>query len=212
MGYMSRDAKRVIKALFSITGKEQPTLQDVWLAERLIYEYYPKTVIAQIERFYNPDSKGDPQALEFYEKPIKSMKIGRRLKDTWEEDHNFEIWKTIFESNYLISDFSREDIVLLKESNITVDALKEGMKIGREQKVYSIPYAIRIAERVVAEQDHRLDEAKKRRELFYKSNDSDTIRRSRLDIAQKIMSWDDQLENLEFQSKMTTLLEKDDKK
>lgn len=207
--HISRDARRVLSTLQSISGVNTQSIEDLWVAERLVYSFFPKIIIGHIERFYNPKSKNKPWKMTFYEKPARSQNFGRRRNDDWEHsDEKMEIWKLL--SEYVLTDYSYDDLVFIKDSDITVEDIKYGIKIGMEEKVYAIPYAIRVAERHKAERDKQKEDIQNRRNLFsYIDINNDIERRGRLEIATNIASWQEEIENLQLKKKVEELYGKD---
>ena len=203
--HISRDARRVINTLQSVSGSNEQDIHDLWIAERLVYSYFPKILIGHIERFYNPKSKNNPDRMAFYEKPARSQNFGRRRNDDWEHtDEKFEIWGML--GQYVLTDYSQDDLLLIKTVDVSQEDVAYGIRIGREEKVYSIPYAIRIAERHKAEREQRKQEIRGRRELFHsQSVNKDINRRGRLEIASRVADWQNEIENLQLQRRVKRL-------
>lgn len=201
---VSRDARRVLDALLSVSGEQTFTPEDAWIAERLVYSFYPKIIIGHIKKFYNPKSKNHPECMAFYEKPTRSQNFGRRRNDDWEhDDTRYAIWLAL--SNFAIADYSYDDLVLIKNADIEIEDINYGIKIGLEEKVYKPVYAIRVAEQHKAERDRRRAEIHKQRELVVNCAKDDINRRTRIEIAGKVADWQEELENLELQHKVKRL-------
>ena len=203
--HISRDARRVIDTLQSVSGSNKQDIHDLWIAERLVYSYFPKVLIGHIERFYNPKSKNNPDRMAFYEKPARNQNFGRRRNDDWEHtDEKFEIWKML--GQYVLTDYSYDDLLLIKTVDVSPEDVAYGIRIGREEGVYSIPYAIRIAERHKAERERRRQEIRERRELFrIQDVNGDINHRGRLEIASRVAAWQDEIENLQLQRRVKRL-------
>ena len=201
--FISRDARRVINTLLSVSGKDKPSINDLWTAEQLVYTYYPNVIIGHIKRYYNPKSKNDPSSMKFYEKPARSQGHGKRTNKTWVTDDKFNIWSML--SKYVISDYSYDDLAMIKEIDVEEQDIEHGIKVGRENRIYSIAYAIRIAERNKAEREKRRQEIRNRRNLFHKGDNNDINSRSKLEVVGFVADWKDELENLELQKKIDDL-------
>lgn len=201
---VSRDARKTLNALSEISGKDF-SIDDIFASEELCYSYYSKTVIGHIKRFYNPDSKGNPNSILFYTQPTKSINKGRRNKDSWDmSDHDRRIYWAI--GSYLIEDYNYDNLCIIKSMcQYEFDDISEAIKIAKSEDVFSIPYVLRIVEGIVARREERKRQIQNRRGLFNKPRESDANKRSRIDIANLMDRWGQTIENVELQNRVDRL-------
>jgi hypothetical protein len=201
---VSRDARQILNELRAKSGQE-PTIEDVFEAEQLVYSYYAKTVVGHIKRMYNPNSKSDPARVAFYVRPTRSLNKGRRNKDDWlmTEEEKRVYWEVC---SYLIEDFNYDALKLLREiCQRKLDIVREAIEISEAEDVRSIPYLYRVLEGLEARKEHERRQIEERRRLFLQEQNKQTIKRGRLEIASLMHEWQETIQNMELQKKVDKL-------
>lgn len=206
----SRDAKRIIQYLEGISGVGvSPT--DIFIAEQMVYSFFPKTIEGHIKRMYNPDSKGNPASLEFYLKPTFSLNKGRRNKEEWQmsigEQANY-----LMISMYLLEDFSFDFLKIMRQiCEFDYETVKESITISIGENVHSLPYLIRVAEGVQVRKQHKQQQLDRFRDQFKPVAEEQATTRSKLEMAQLMGGWQETIENMKLQRQIDELYGGEDK-
>lgn len=205
MGYMSRDCRKVLNQLSELSGIA-PTMEDIIDGEQLVFTYYAKTICGHISRFYNPDSKGNPEKVAFYVKPTKSINKGKRTTESWQmTDHERNVY-ILITTGFLIEDFSQDQLKIIREmGKFSIKDIKSGITQATNEKVYSIHYLQRIVESIVAKKEHQKNQRQRLRELYSYEDNGDTISRSPLELASLKYNWLNTLENRKLEKKAEEL-------
>lgn len=205
MGFMSRDCRKVVNELEKLSGKKC-TMQDIFDGEQLVYTYYAKTICRHINRFYNPDSKGNPNAIAFYVKPTKSINKGKRTTDIWEMTENDKEMYSLITNGYLIEDFSIDQLKIIKDmGKFDIRDIKTGIQEAKRENIFSIHYLFRIVEGIVAKKEHMKANRQRIKELYSYNDNDDTISRNQIELAQMKYSWKNTLENIILEKKVREL-------
>jgi hypothetical protein len=205
MGFMSRDCRKVVNELEKLSGKKC-TMQDIFDGEQLVYTYYAKTICRHINRFYNPDSKGNPNAIAFYVKPTKSINKGKRTTDIWEMTENDKEIYSLITNGYLIEDFSIDQLKIIKDmGKFDIRDIKVGIQEAKRENIFSIHYLFRIVEGIVAKKEHMKANRQRIKELYSYNDNDDTISRNQIELAQMKYSWKNTLENIILEKKVREL-------
>lgn len=207
MGFMSRDCRKVIDHLLSLSGEKGPTVEDVINAEQLVFTYYGKTIVGHISRFFNPESKGNPNRIEFYIKPTKSINKGKRTTNEWiMSDLDKEIYLTI--GKYLIEDYSVDQLKIIKDMcKYQIKDIEVGIQEAQKEQIYSVFYLQRIVEGIAAKREHTKAQRQHIKDLYKYDGDTDTINRTPLELASMKYNWQNEMENTELQRKLGVLYE-----
>ena len=201
--FMSRDARQVINQLEEIGGVQCST-KSIYIAEELVFTYYGKTVAGHVKRFYNPDSKQDPNNMEFYVQPTRSINKGKRTKDEWHmSDTDKEIYDKIT-TGFILEDFSYDQLKILKEICNTYDIkeVSRAIKECQEVKQYSILYLNRVVSAIHAKAEHEREQRAKLRDLCKADIKNDKHTRNPMQMALAQYSWQQMLENNILNRKM----------
>lgn len=205
----SRDARKVLNQLQELTNKE-PSFEDIFLAEELTFSFYAKTVCSAIKRYYNPDSKGDPNSLSFYVKPIKSINKGRRSKEDWQMDMNDKmVYRWV--GQFILEDYSYDMLKTMRElCRYRFDDVEQATKVSKSEDVYSIPYILRVVEGIKARREHKQQQIQQMRKMFHVKQDEGIVVRGPAEIASAKHSWQELLQNSELQQRVNRLYGGDD--
>lgn len=209
MVYMSRDGRKVINHLLSLSGEKIPTKEDIIQAEQLVFTYYSKTIIGHITRFYNPDSKNNPNRVAFYVKPTKSINKGKRTTEEWiMTDEDREKYFTIGE--YVIEDYSIDQLKIIRDlCKYQLKDIKVAIKESQKENIYSIFYLQRVVEGIVTQKEYERSKKQYLKELYKYNEKTDIINRTPLEIATMEYTWQNSVENLELRRKMEELYNDD---
>lgn len=207
MGFMSRDCRKVINHLMSLSGEKGPTFEDIIEAEQLVFTYYGKTIIGHISRFFNPESKSNPNRIEFYVKPTKSINKGKRTTDEWVmTNHDKEIYKAI--GAFVIEDYSIDQLKIIKNMcKYQLKDIQSGIQEAQKEKIYSIFYLQRIVEGIAAKREYEKTQRQHIKELYKYNDNTDTINRTPIELASMKYDWQNEMENTELQRKLEELYE-----
>lgn len=199
MGFMSRDCRKIIDCLEKLSG-QKCDMEDILEAEQLTFTYYAKTICGHIGRFYNPDSKGNPNRVAFYVQPTKSINKGKRTTDIWQmSDHDKEVYKLIT-TKFIIEDFSLDQLAMIKEmGQYSIKIIEEGIKETMSEKIYSIIYLKRVVEGIHAKREHEKAQRQKLKELYSYQDNNDIISRSPIELASLKYNWLNTLENRQLE-------------
>ena len=198
---ISRDARKILNTIKDMGGANVLPI-DIINAEILSLKYYSKTVSSIIKEKY-PKAKSDPNRVRYYFPILESYKKGIRNRgDLWNPtSEQVEAYWII--SEYLLVDFSYEDLKLVKELCMTYAPadLKEGVRLAEKEEVHSVHYLHRIVESYVAERNKKEEQRKRMRELCSYKATNDITNRSRIELATLKHEWKNDLENMELQKK-----------
>lgn len=210
MKNMSKDARAVLDTMIEITGKAPN--EGVFCLIQITYEFYAKTVSAAIKRYYNPDSEKDVHAIEFYEKPIRSINKGRRSKEPWGvmTEEKKEIITAV--GNFVPSDWGHNESKLLKEicDTATIQEVRDSIKEAQDGQVFNISYLKAIIDskiglrEMIKESRRRIAEDNKK-----KLADAivDVVQRSPIDIAVLMDDWYNTIDGIETEKKLKKVWE-----
>ena len=215
---MSTDARKVIGALTSLVGSDMATVHNVLVAESLCYSFYAKTIVAHVNRFYNPESKSDETDMGFYNKPIRSINKGRRNKENWlAEEIPEDKYQVI--SNYVDVDWNYDTLKQLKEAFelYELSEFKSAIQIAStEAQVYSVPFLLRVLESERAEKVRIAERRRRQREAQEDSrtgiNNQVVVKRSPIEVASLAMGWAETINTMDLENllKETGIIEHSD--
>ena len=205
MGYMSRDSRKVIIQLESLSNQTH-IFEDVLESEQLVFTYYAKTICGHISRFFNPESKSNPNRVAFYVQPTKSINKGKRTTDIWTMTNNDKDIYKLITTKFVIEDFSIDQLGMIKEMcQYPIEFVEVGIKQSMAEKIYSIIYLRRIVESLYVKREYEKAKRQKLKELHKYEDDNNVVSRSPMELASMKYGWINTLENRELQNKIERL-------
>lgn len=208
---MSRDARKALTTLESISGKKA-SIEDAFIAEELCYSFYPSFIISIIRKVYNPNSKLDPGRMSFYVKPIRSQGgkgkakgVRRDTRDWIMTDNDRRVYWAI--GHYLLTDYSHEHLQLVRECcRYPFEDVKKAIAISEEEGVHSVPYLHSVLERIQAEREREKQKiAELRKMVINNVGEEQVIKRNNLEIASLMYEWEQTIQNMNLRRKVEKL-------
>jgi hypothetical protein len=219
---MNRDSRKVYAFLSSVCNSNNIDYEfnhrDIYLLDKLMVKYYPNPVITLIKSKIKSIKFSQKHATISYWYTIidnifkNNMDVKRMTQNIQytlpDELAAIIYWEII--SNYLICDYSYDDMVLLQTivNRFKNDDIQYAINVGKNQDIYNVRYLNAVLERQEA---HRIQKKMKIEKINRKVEESNKLldneihEHNMLDMAQAEWNWKNTYDNMVIENQLNKI-------